>query len=404
MKISAHHKFWDSFAQKYWEKKSLLVKNFKNPIIDIDQNEIFKMLVEFSNRCRKSKSSDGFKLYIEGQQLHPTEVLQFLPLQTDKTLAGYNARMEKDFSDYCLVCDELLQTSQEHWENLHKFTRHLYSHVGFPNRFAEMGLYLGNYRKTPFGVHVDGCSVFSFPVIGHKIFRLWKPSFAAKNPSLDRAMNYNRFKKNSTTIKASQGDMTYWPSSAWHIAESDGTFNATWSIGVWVDRSHLQNVEQALTPILKTKLAASGSDTVTKDVSLTNDGEVCSLPKNYLQSISEIKNISEAELYDTFMQAWLKLLSMQGFKTPPHSKLSAKGIIQLPSSKVIIWTHLKSKKKILYAFQGSSLELAPSANIQRLVKALNSGKSCKLSDYLKGTTKVFETKSIQLLLRQKNFD
>ena len=396
-------KFWTSFANKHWEKKSLLVKNFKNSIIEINQIEIFKMLVEFSNRCRKLKSAEGFKLYIEGQMLHPAEVLQFLPLKSDKTLVGYNTRMEKDFPDYCLVCDELLQASQHHWEKLHEFTNTLYSFVGYPNRFAEMGLYLGNYRKTPFGVHVDGCGVFSFPVIGHKTFRLWEPSFALKNPSLDRAMNYDRFKKNSTTMKASHGDMTYWPSSAWHISESDGSFNATWSIGVWVDRPHLNNVELALSPLIKSKLGAIGKETVTKDFTKNStalsDGEVPSLPKNYLHSISAISTISKDELYDTFMHTWLKLLSMHGFKTRLRtsfkSNFSATSEIQLPNLKAIFWTQLKSKKKTLYAFEGKTLEISPSANIHKLVKALNSGQTCKISNYIKGSKKSAELKALE---------
>ncbi len=403
MTDSTKNKFWNSFANKYWEKKPLLVKNFNNSIVEIDQTEIFEMLVELSNRSRKLKSAEGFKLYIENQMLHPTEVLQFLPHKSDKTLSGYNTRMEKDFSDYCLVCDELLQTSQKNWGKLQEFTSNLYAVVGFPNRFAELGLYLGNYRKTPFGVHVDGCGVFSFPIVGQKTFRLWKPSFALKNPSLDRAMNYDRFKKNSTTMKASPGDMTYWPSSAWHIAESDGSFNATWSIGVWVDRTHLQIVEQALNPILDSKLGAIGKDAVTKDFSVRRNGEAYTLPKNFLHSIIKIKNISEKELHDAFMVVWLKLLSMQGFKTKNRlvlpSQFSMDSEIQLPNSTPILWTQLKSKKKTLYAFGGSTLEIYRSANIHRLVKTLNSGKPCKLSEYLKGIKRTEELKSIQSLFQ-----
>jgi hypothetical protein len=401
LKTSTQIKFWDTFANKYWEKNSLLVKNFKSSIIEIDETEIFKMLVDYSNKCRKLKSADGFKLFIKGQMLHEAEVLQFLPEKSDKNLTGYHSRMEKYFPDYCLVCDELLQASQENWEKLRNFTDNLFSHVGFPNKFVEMGLYLGNYRKTPFGVHVDGCGVFSFPVIGHKTFRLWKPSFAKKNPSLDRAMNYDRFKKSSTTIKASHGDMTYWPSSAWHIAESDGSFNATWSLGVWVDRAHSDNVELALKPLLKAKQGASGSETVNKNIKIQKDGETVSLPENYLQSISTIKNISEAELHDTFMHAWLKLASKQGFKTTSSSnlKISFSNQIKLPKSKSILWAQLKSKPTLIYAFGGLALEVPISNNFQNLVKDLNSGKTCKVSDYLKGTKKSQELKTFKILMK-----
>lgn len=380
----------------------MLIKNFKSPIIEIDQNEIFEMLIDYSNHCRKIKSSIGFKLFIDGQMLHPTEVLQFLPVKSDKTLTGYHQRMEKYFPDYCLVCDELLQASQKNWEKLQEFTSNLFSHVGFPNQFVEMGLYLGNYRKTPFGVHVDGCGVFSFPVIGTKTFRLWKPSFAKKNPALNRAMNYNKFKKNSVTLQASHGDMTYWPSTEWHIAESDGSFNATWSLGVWVDRTHADNVEMALKPLLKLKSGIYANDVTARNVKNLNTGKVNTLPESYLQSISTIKNISAAELYDAFMKAWLKSLSMQGFKTSPKRanplKISLTSKIQLPKTKKIFWTKLKSKKKILYAFEGTTLEIAPSANIQKLVKDLNSEKSCMLEKYLRDTKKLQELRFIQNLI------
>lgn len=392
--------FWKDFSKKFWEKKPVLVKNFNSSIVEIDETEIFKMLLDYSNSCRKLNSADGFKLYIKGEILHHTEVLQFLPEKSDKNLAGYHNRMEKYFPDYCLVCDELLQASRENWEKLQQFTSKLFSYVGFPNRFVEMGLYLGNYRKTPFGVHVDGCGVFSFPVVGHKTFRLWKPSFAKQNPSLDRALNYGRFKKSSTTMKASQGDMTYWPSSAWHIAESDGSFNATWSLGVWVDRSHSDTIEQAMKPLLKEKSGRNRNETTTKDSRINNNGEVYSLPDNYLQSISKIKNISEEELHDALMHSWLKLASKQGFKTNSslNLKLNLSTQVELPLSKTILWAQLKSKPTILYGFQGVTLEISKSKNIQRLIKALNAGEKCKISDYLKGNKKLQELKSIQILL------
>lgn len=402
MKTKLKLPFWYTFAEKYWEKKPLLVKKFQNPILEIDQIEIFKMLVAFANCCRKSKSAEGFKLFVDGHILNPAEVLQFLPLLADRTLTGYNSRMETYFSDYCLVCDELLQTNQKKWAQLHDFTSTLFSYVGVPNRFVEMGLYLGNYRKTPFGVHVDGCGVFSFPVVGKKTFRLWKPGFGQKNKSLDRSQNYNRFKKHSSTLQAEHGDMTYWPSSAWHIAESDGSFNATWSLGVWVDKTHSDSVEQALQSLLKTKHGNAGNSTTTSDASILKNGEVALLPKNFLQSIRLIKNLTTAELHDAFMKDWLRLLSTHGFRNSYNlgfsAKLSLNSRLQLPVSKKIFWTQMKSKRLVVYAFEGVSVECSPSKNIQKLVNVLNSGQPCSLSDYLIGNQKTVELKVIQKLL------
>lgn len=390
--------FWKSFAKTYWEKKPLLVKNFASPVADIKESQIFSMLVEYSDHCRKTKSAEGFKFYIDGQIQYDDETLQLLPEKKDKTLQGYNKRMEEIFEDYCLVCDELLQVSQESSKKLKSFTENLFSHVGFPNRFSELGLYLGNYRQTPFGVHVDGCGVFSFPVSGQKTFRLWSPEFARKNPSLDRAHEYSKFKKNSETMVASVGDMTYWPSSAWHIAESDGSFNATWSLGVWVDRSHQENIEAALKPLIKTKLAKNGTETMILQ-SLTKTNQATTLPSNYLKSVTSLKNITANEWHDTLLKSWLELSSKDGFKNFPQIKsqpqVTLKSKIKLNSAQTIFWSDLKSESKTVYAFQGQLIEDKSSLSLVKLIKDLNAGKICPVSDYIKNN----DLKTVQALAK-----
>jgi len=393
--------FWKSFAKTYWEKKPILAKNFTSPVAEIKQGQIFDMLVEYSDHCRKIKSADGFKFYIDGQIQYDDETLQVLPEKKDKTLQGYNKRMEEIFEDYCLVCDELLQVSQENSDKLQAFASNLFDHVGFPNRFSEIGLYLGNYRQTPFGVHVDGCGVFSFPVVGKKTFRLWTPEFAKKNPSLDRAHEYSKFKKNSETMVANAGDMTYWPSSAWHIAESDGSFNATWSLGVWVDRTHQENLEVALKPLIKTKLSKNGSETMVRHHSQKMDQPTV-LPLNYAQSVSALKNISENEWHDTLLKSWLELSSKNGFKNFPQiksqPKLSLKSEIKIKSA-AILWSDLKAETKTVYAFQGHLIEDKPSANLIKLIKDLNAGKVCAVSKYIKEK----DLKTVQALAKAGAF-
>ncbi|MGZ3791989.1 MAG: JmjC domain-containing protein, partial [Bdellovibrio sp.] len=149
--------FWRNFAKNIWEKKPLLLKNVKSGLLEMGDTEIFNLLVLYSDRCRKLKNPEGFKFYIHGYKAEAEDVLQVLPVKKDKSLLGYHARMKALFSDYCLVCDELLKVNLKKQHLLTEFTDELYRHVGFPNRFSEMGLYLGNYRKTPFGVHVDSC-------------------------------------------------------------------------------------------------------------------------------------------------------------------------------------------------------------------------------------------------------
>ncbi|MBK7893053.1 MAG: hypothetical protein IPJ84_20015 [Bdellovibrionales bacterium] len=185
--------FWTQFAQKTWEKKTLALKQVDSSLLLIDAAQIFTLLVRYSDRCRKTKTLDGLKLYLDGERQYSDEVLELLPRKRDGSLEGYHSRMNEMFADYCLVCDELLQLDLELWRELLTFTNSLHQHVGLPNRFSEIGLYLGNYKKTPFGVHVDNCGVFSFPIAGTKRFRIWKPELVKKHPELVRSHRYDKF-------------------------------------------------------------------------------------------------------------------------------------------------------------------------------------------------------------------
>jgi len=389
--VPLDQKFWRNFAKNIWEKKPLLLRNIKSGLLEMGDKEIFELLVLYSDRSRKLNNPEGFKFYIDGFKAGEDDVLQVLPTKKDKSLLGYHTRMSALFSDYCLVCDELLKVHLKKQHLLSDFTDELYRHVGFPNRFSEMGLYLGNYRKTPFGVHVDSCGVFSFPVVGLKRFRLWAPTFVKKNPGLDRAFKYDKYKKNSQLLEARPGDMTYWPSSAWHIAESDGSFCATWSLGVWVDQPHKKMITQSLLPLLDKKLGAASTSSTTAFKTLhSSNGEVTELPEAYRKSINMLQGLTTLELQEAFLKSWMKHISLQGFKTIPHTgfKLSASSRIQLRSSRsLILWQQgLTSKDMYYFSFGGALVESSKSSGLLRLVRALNAGKTCSVSNFLKGAS------------------
>lgn len=397
-------KFWSGFAQNYWEKKPLHLKNVKSALLEMSDAAIFDLLVLYSDRCRKLKNPEGFKFYIDGMKAYDEDVLQILPVRKDKSLLGYHSRMEKVFSDYCLVCDELLKSNLQYQGLLTEFTDQLYRHVGFPNRFSEMGLYLGNYRKTPFGVHVDNCGVFSFPVAGAKKFRLWTPNYVKKNPGLNRAFNYERYKKESVLLSAGPGDLTYWPSSAWHIAESNGSFSATWSLGVWVDKPLKDSFSEALHGLLTKKLGNKGLAPMTAFKSLHSpSGEVQNLPESYLESIQVLKNLTTSELQETFLKSWMVHISQQGFKNVPLAdfKVTLNSRIQLRNERAkILWQQSRTdKRKIFLSFGGILVESSQNGSLLRIIKAVNAGECAFVKEYLRGPTQRKDLKVLQALAR-----
>lgn len=394
--------FWKRFAAQVWEKKSMAFPNIDSPLRDIDAERVFQMLVSYADLCRKANDVGGFKLFLEGVRQYDDETLQVLPQKKDKSLTGYHQRMQKLFSDYCLVCDELLQVSEQNWGHLSRFTHELYRHVGFPHRFSEIGLYLGNYQKTPFGVHVDNCGVFSFPVVGTKKFRIWDGSYVKKNPDLVEAHQYDKFKKNSQVLTAKPGDMTYWPSQAWHIAESDGSFSATWSLGVWVDRPHKDVIGETLKSFLEQTMGPDADRAVVPFKDLHGpSGEVSALPSLYQKTQKVLQALDEDTLHDLLTQNWLTQISKQGLKTSPRAKmrapLSAQDAISLRLPSPILWSPLQKTKKTCVAFAGETYFHEASVSFLKLLKHLNEGQTCLVAKYLKGPGKSADLRLLQTL-------
>lgn len=371
--------FWKEFAQNYWEKKVLCVRNSDSALSKITEADIFKMLVQFANRCRKKKDVTGFKFFIHGFRASDYDVLQILPVSRDKSLQGYHQRMSLLFKDYCLVCDDLLHVSQKHQSELLAFSKQLYKFVGFPNRFTEIGLYLGNYKKTPFGVHVDACGVFSFPVVGQKSFRIWSPEYVRKNPKLVRAQRYAQFKKGSSLIKLQAGDMSYWPSSAWHIAESDGSFSATWSLGVWVDKEQKQVVSEVFQKLVSEQLDSVDSKPTTSYCNLyLPDGQVAEMPEAYRQASKKIRQISEEQIQKSLLISWMGHISAGGFKSLPKEGLdwNMKAGLRLANLELpVLWIKESKSKKIFVGFAGQVSELPMDRDLLFFLKKINSGNS-----------------------------
>jgi len=381
--------FWSKFAKDFWEKKPGVFRKTRLPILEIDADHIFELLVQYSNQCRKTQIVTGFKLYIDGQRQFDSEVLDCLPSKKDRSLQGYHTRMSQQYTDYCLVCDELLQGTREKWDVLSVFVQGLYKHVGMPTRFAEIGLYLGNYRRTPFGVHIDGCGVFSIPVLGKKKFRLWTTEYVKKHPHLVEAHTYREFKPGSSTLIVQPDDISYWPSAYWHIAESDGSFNATWSIGVWVDEPFSETFTRNLKPLIVSKLGKIG-DARAIDVVARQLGEVTKLPVILQRSIEVLHGLTEAELRDTMLKYWLDHSSKQGFKNGPAPRVYAR--LNPDTSALISWARL-SNGQVCVAANGIVTEIPGTDQAVLVLQDLNSGASFSVSQLLKKIPQ----KALQLL-------
>ncbi|CAN5516075.1 hypothetical protein BH10BDE1_BH10BDE1_14080 [soil metagenome] len=302
-----------AFAKNQWEKSACVIAA-PAVLASITADDIFALLVRYCDQARETDSLMGLKFYVNGVRLEPFEALEHLPVSDDGGFTGYHKRMSRGFRDYGLVCDELysvmkgdfLQTRAAIW----KYTDTLFQRVGLPNRFTEIGLYLGNYRKTPFGVHVDRCGVLSLPIVGRKNFRIWKAAVVDKHPELKESFSYDELKSQSSVLSAGPGEMAYWPSSDWHIAESDGSLSVTWSIGVWVDQSTDETALAAVTPLLESKLRTAMKSGA-KKTSLKYTEE---LPAELERAAEALAGLTKKEIRAALNEWWRAHVKSNGFR------------------------------------------------------------------------------------------
>jgi 50S ribosomal protein L16 3-hydroxylase len=91
---------------------------------------------------------------------------------------------------------------------------------GLPGEDTKATLSLGNYDRTPIGVHKGDSHTFLFVLHGRKRIRLWPKKYFTKSNRIEHSIEYDNFKDDSILMEGNPGDILYWPSGHWHIEES----------------------------------------------------------------------------------------------------------------------------------------------------------------------------------------
>jgi hypothetical protein len=121
------------------------------------------------------------------------------------------------------------------WRRVRQFLRGLYGVTGLPGEEAKMTLFLGNYARTPFGLHRGRSANFMFVVDGRKRIRAWPDEFFRGKPDMTNRLDYERYNDASVVLDARPGDIIFWPASYWHIGEDAGGPSIALSLALFME-------------------------------------------------------------------------------------------------------------------------------------------------------------------------
>src|SRR5262249_35483723 len=307
--------FWAQFAEQYWEKKPLVLnKPFAARLVT--SKEIFQTL---ANAGSPEREDWGFRFYVE-QALQEAEVAKHLPALSDGSLSGYAERVTLKLKGrrFGLVVDHYHKHDVQTWLRLREFLRGLYGVVGVPVPLSLGAIFLSNYERSPFGIHKDRHGAFTFVVEGSKRILAWPDEVFCDRPDVSGSLDYEQFLRDAVRLEGKPGDLIYWPSSYWHVAESIGGLSLTLAVPVFPQFdggsdvfSHVtKTIESRLKTTEEMRVYSSHPDRLQK--SADKASKVVRLVLKTLRDMSR-----SVELGRDLRIAWLNRVTSFGFASVP---------------------------------------------------------------------------------------
>lgn len=225
--------FWDAFVATYHGRRpGAWRRPFATPIARPD--EAFSWLL--------AARDEGLRVFAGADALDPLPGA-LRPAPEDGGCAAYLRRLRAALGDAGAMANHLQALDAGLYNRLRAFLAGLYARAGAPSGGALLDLFLGAYRKSFLGLHKDEQDVFTFVVEGHKTFLVWPYEVFADHPDVAPGSeaapvmlgdaDYESERARATVLEGDAGDVFYWPSDHWHVAESDGAPCVTLSLGLF---------------------------------------------------------------------------------------------------------------------------------------------------------------------------
>ncbi|MCX4247775.1 cupin domain-containing protein [Paraliomyxa miuraensis] len=335
-------------------------------------DELFQVLVQAAGEERAVGEKWHLRFFLDGEAIDPPREL--LPRVEDQSLEGHAARVEEACPGrgFGIILNNYHRFDARLWARLRDFFGSWFSRTGFPPGGATADVFVGNYSRTPFGVHRDTLDVFTSVVAGRKRLLAW-PAHVFEGVDAP-TKDYSRYLEQATVLEGEAGDLFYWPSSHWHIAESTGGLTATLALGEF--RDPVPDVLHAdMVRVLER--ARFPTEGLLDDASHHVRSGAAQVMPDPLREAVEV--VSESLRRSVVIQ-WAKRVSNHGLVPPPPraDELSLDEIIRCPPDHPIVV--LGDGDLLILGASGRMLPVPDFPQIVALVEELNTGARVRVEE------------------------
>ncbi|MBI1860890.1 MAG: hypothetical protein HYR96_08235 [Deltaproteobacteria bacterium] len=270
------------------------------------------------------------------------------------------------------------------WSPITAFLADARRRIDFPVPRAFLDLFYGNYLSNFTGLHRDTQEIFAFVVRGKKRILAWPSEYflgklkglgpGARYFHMRLPLDHRKYRRDAVTLDARPGDIIYWPSDYWHVAEAqDASFSAMISLGVIrQDCAPKLNQEQER---FRERLTVGSA-----------------VPSQNMTDLMPEKNAGRR----------LRWVTGFGFElggpmdhARPGRSLGNVTVVKKKHS-LLLWKVDRERRQIIVSTNGHSIALPRSRRIETFLNRLSTGESVPVSHSLQrargdGGSPIFET-------------
>jgi hypothetical protein len=389
MKFSSH--WWDMFLETTQNLTKTAV--LKNTMDKTETENLRKQVLEVISELAKLRTNKyGYRVYIDGALLDHKEMHRIydLPPTVNESIEQWSSRVFGK-NKFGIIINAGEKFSHGLSKNIALKTKPLLDKIGFPREGINFSIFIGNYDKTPLGIHKDplGEDVMHFHLgPGDKVMYTWSKE------EYDRLTTVEKYERKDTELfipfatefAFKEGDIYFMPEGEYHIGKQ-----AELSIAVtfWRYNHTKEKLAKKLQSVISSQFLKENQDILLTD---TNDVNNVDALEEVLDIFEIPKDLENLNYKDLMRQAYLdlkySLQSNAGYKTSPFPKadekiINSEDFIEIEEPYKILYKESLDKSKLHIYVRGIKIELNNFECIKIFIDKINNEKVLKVSDLLK---------------------
>lgn len=344
-------------------------------------------------QCRLYRDEDGFAL--EGAKLR-----RYFPVATDRSMSAYTNRIKAKLKGERFGM--LLHDFQAHDPQFYLRTREFLSGLAaqLPVHWTSLtGLFIGNYKQTPFGIHQDPANVFDFIIKGVKRIYIW-PEDYFRDP-FDKLLDsdFSKLRQDALVLEGKEGDLLCWPPHYWHVGESVGNLAISASLSLIpvqltnrIANEIKVRLDEAIGP------ARNGDAHFPRSANEVENSSGIIAAKVRQATKSLAKTRRDFDFIQSLQVSWLNRMTSSGSHLVPPPRpieiLNDADVVRGTPELPILWIS-GPDNQILCSANGHSFTLPAAPSVIRLLEELNGGATLRVGELVKKYARVSRRNGIR---------